>query len=83
LENTARMKGAIATPRIAVHEGAMFDGEIKMSDSNTQAFKPAAAGPAQAVKPVATGPAQAAKSGSPGQKQAPLAAAPKKKETVV
>lgn len=31
LDNTARIKGGIATPRISVLEGATFDGEIKMT----------------------------------------------------
>ncbi len=47
LDNTARIKGGITTPRISVMEGAMFDGEIKMSNRTTQASKPATAGPAQ------------------------------------
>jgi cytoskeletal protein CcmA (bactofilin family) len=47
LDNTARIKGGIVTPRISVMEGAMFDGEIKMSNRTTQASKPAAPGPQQ------------------------------------
>ena len=47
LDNTARIKGGIATPRISVMEGAMFDGEIKMSNRTTQASKPAAPEPQQ------------------------------------
>jgi cytoskeletal protein CcmA (bactofilin family) len=47
LDNTARIKGGIITPKISILEGAMFDGEIKMSDRTAQAPKPAAPGPKQ------------------------------------
>jgi cytoskeletal protein CcmA (bactofilin family) len=47
LDNTARVKGGIASPSISVLEGALFDGEVKMSNRTTQASKPAAAEPAQ------------------------------------
>ena len=70
LENTARIKGGIVTPRISVLEGAMFDGEIKMSDSASQTFKPVSPGQPQAVKPVSPGQPQAVKPVSPGQTQA-------------
>jgi cytoskeletal protein CcmA (bactofilin family) len=78
LENTARIKGGIVTPSISVLEGAMFDGEIKMSDSASQAFKPAAPGQPQAVKPVSPGNTQAVKPVSPGPPQVTLTTAPKK-----
>lgn len=41
LDSTARIKGGIATPRISVLEGAMFDGEIKMTGRTAQESKPA------------------------------------------
>jgi len=47
LDNTARVKGGIASPRISVLEGALFDGEVKMSNRTAQASKPATAEPAQ------------------------------------
>ncbi len=47
LDNTARIKGGIATPRISVLEGAMFDGEIKMSNRTTQPSKPLTPAPKQ------------------------------------
>ena len=47
LDNTARIKGGIITPIISILEGAMFDGEIKMSDRTAQAPKPASPGPTQ------------------------------------
>jgi len=40
LENTARIKGGIATPRISVLEGALFDGEIRMTGRPSQESKP-------------------------------------------
>jgi cytoskeletal protein CcmA (bactofilin family) len=40
LDNTARIKGGIATPRISVLEGAMFDGEIRMTGRPSQESKP-------------------------------------------
>ena len=47
LDKTARVKGGIASPRISVLEGALFDGEVKMSNRTAQASKPATAEPAQ------------------------------------
>lgn len=47
LDNTARIKGGIATPRISVLEGAMFDGEIKMTGRSVQESKPASPAPKQ------------------------------------
>jgi len=40
LENTARIKGGITTPRISVLEGALFDGEIRMTGRPSQESKP-------------------------------------------
>ena len=48
LDSTARVKGGIAAPRISVLEGALFDGEIKMSKRTPQEPKPASPGPQQA-----------------------------------
>jgi len=45
LENTARIKGGIATPRISVLEGAMFDGEIRMTGRPSQESKPSSLTP--------------------------------------
>ena len=47
LDSTARVKGGIAAPRISVLEGALFDGEIKMSKRTPQEPKPASPGPQQ------------------------------------
>jgi cytoskeletal protein CcmA (bactofilin family) len=55
LDNTARIKGGIATPRISVLEGAMFDGEIKMTGRSAQESKPAPAAPKQ-VPPASAAP---------------------------
>lgn len=41
LDNTARIKGGISTPKISILEGAMFDGEIKMSNRTAPESKPA------------------------------------------
>jgi cytoskeletal protein CcmA (bactofilin family) len=56
LDNTARIKGGIATPRISVLEGAMFDGEIKMSNRTEQASKPASPEPVQKTSPASLTP---------------------------
>ena len=40
LESTARIKGEIATPRISVLEGALFDGEIRMTGRPSQESTP-------------------------------------------
>jgi cytoskeletal protein CcmA (bactofilin family) len=40
LDNTAQIKGGIATPRISVLEGALFDGEIRMTGRPSQESKP-------------------------------------------
>ena len=53
LDNTARIKGGIITPKISILEGAMFDGEIKMSDRTAQASEPAAPGPKQPTPAIA------------------------------
>jgi len=47
LDNTARIKGGITTPRISVLEGARFDGEIQMSSQTTETSKPLSPGPKQ------------------------------------
>jgi cytoskeletal protein CcmA (bactofilin family) len=47
LDNTARIKGEIATPRLSVLEGARFDGELQMSNRTTRAPKPVSPGPKQ------------------------------------
>ena len=47
LDNTARIKGGITTPRISVLEGARFDGEIQMSSQTTQTSKPLSPEPKQ------------------------------------
>jgi cytoskeletal protein CcmA (bactofilin family) len=47
LDTTARVKGGIASPRISILEGALFDGEIRMTGKTAPASKPATAGPAQ------------------------------------
>jgi len=49
LDNTARIKGGIATPRISVLEGAMFDGEIKMTGRTDQESKPISPAPKQTL----------------------------------
>ena len=47
LDNTARIKGAIASPKISVLEGALFDGEIRMTGKAAPASIPATAPAAQ------------------------------------
>jgi len=54
LDNTARIKGGIASPKISVLEGALFDGEIRMTGKTAPASKPAAAGSAQSPPASAT-----------------------------
>ena len=41
LDQTARIDGQIITPRLAISEGAFFDGEITMGDRSAQVSKPA------------------------------------------
>ena len=48
LDNTARIKGGIVTPRISVLEGATFDGEVKMTGRSSQESKPVSPAPRQA-----------------------------------
>ena len=55
LYNTARIKGGITSPRISVIEGAILDGEIKMSNRTTQESKPVSPGPKQ-TSPVSVTP---------------------------
>ena len=40
LEQTARIEGDIITPKLSISEGALFDGEIKMSGRSPKASKP-------------------------------------------
>ena len=47
LDNTARIKGGITTPRLSVLEGARFDGELQMSNRTPQAPKPVSPEPKQ------------------------------------
>lgn len=47
LDNSARIKGGIVSPKISVIEGAIFDGEIKMSNKPAEVSKPASPGPTQ------------------------------------
>ena len=44
LENTARVKGRLITPKISILEGSVFDGEIQMSGQSAQPSKAAAPG---------------------------------------
>jgi cytoskeletal protein CcmA (bactofilin family) len=44
LDNTARIKGKIHTPKISVLEGAVFDGEIEMSRQSPQTPKSSPSG---------------------------------------
>ena len=62
LDNTARVKGGITTPRLSVLEGARFDGELQMSSLTSQPPKPASPEPKQ------TSPA----SGTPHKKETEL-----------
>ena len=55
LDNTARIKGGITSPRISVTEGAMLVGEIKMSNRTAQESKPVSPGPKQ-TSPVSVTP---------------------------
>jgi cytoskeletal protein CcmA (bactofilin family) len=47
LDNTAKIIGGIVSPKISILEGAMFDGEIKMSDRTVEVARPAAPVPTQ------------------------------------
>ena len=47
LDNTAKIIGGIVSPKISILEGAVFDGEIKMSDRTVEVSKPASPGPIQ------------------------------------
>lgn len=47
LDNTARIKGGIVTPRISVLEGATFDGEVKMTGRSAEESKPISPAPKQ------------------------------------
>ena len=47
VDNTARIKGRIITPKISVQEGSVFDGEIQMSNQSAQISKPATPEPKQ------------------------------------
>jgi len=47
LDNTARIKGGIATPRLSVLEGARFDGELQMSSPTPQPSKSVSPEPKQ------------------------------------
>lgn len=47
LDNTARIKGGIATPRLSVLEGARFDGKLQMSNLTPQSPKPVSPEPKQ------------------------------------
>ena len=40
LDNTARIKGGIATPRLSVLEGARFDGQLQMGTQATRISQP-------------------------------------------
>jgi cytoskeletal protein CcmA (bactofilin family) len=55
LDNTARIKGKIHTPKISVLEGALFDGEIEMSRQAMQPPKSSASGqmPSSSAPPAA------------------------------
>jgi len=54
LDNTARIKGGIAAPRISVLEGAIFDGEIKMSSRPSETPKTVPPEPAKKAAPVSS-----------------------------
>ena len=54
LDNTARIKGGIVTPRISVLEGATFDGEVKMTGRISQEPKPVSPAPKQTQPAPAT-----------------------------
>ena len=49
VDNTAKIKGRIITPKISVQEGSVFDGEIQMSNQSAQMSKPATPAPKQAA----------------------------------
>lgn len=42
LDNTARIKGRMETPKISIQEGSVFDGEIQMTSIPASITKPAA-----------------------------------------
>ena len=58
LDNTARVKGHIHTPKISILEGAVFDGDIQMSGSRAETVKSssATASPSKGKTPPSTAP---------------------------
>ena len=46
LDQTAKVNGQVITPRISITEGALLDGEVKMSSKLDLKPQPAASGPA-------------------------------------
>jgi cytoskeletal protein CcmA (bactofilin family) len=48
LDQTARIEGQMATPKLSISEGASFDGEITMSDSSSKPSRAQAEGSATA-----------------------------------
>jgi cytoskeletal protein CcmA (bactofilin family) len=53
LDNTARVKGQIRTPKISILEGAVFDGEIEMSRQSLPTPKSSAPGQSAPSPPAA------------------------------
>jgi cytoskeletal protein CcmA (bactofilin family) len=51
LEQTAKISGQVITPRISITEGALLDGEVKMSSKLDLKPQPIASGPATAAQP--------------------------------
>jgi len=51
LDQTAKINGQVISPRISITEGALLDGEVKMSSKLDLKPQPVASGPVAAVQP--------------------------------
>ena len=51
LDQTAKINGQVIAPRISITEGALLDGEVKMSSKLDLKPQPVASGPVAAVQP--------------------------------
>jgi cytoskeletal protein CcmA (bactofilin family) len=51
LDQTAKVNGQVITPRISITEGALLDGEVKMSSKLDLKPQPIASGPFAAAQP--------------------------------
>jgi cytoskeletal protein CcmA (bactofilin family) len=52
LDTTAAMKGRLVTPKVSIQDGAVFDGELQMSNKEAQPPKPVVPEVKQPTKPL-------------------------------